>query len=323
MRRLSLVLITGCIAFASAASAAPGDTLVFLKRWGGLGSGPGQFSSPRGLSVGPTGEILVADMGNHRIQAFTPDGNLAWIWTGPATGGGVFDSPTDIVIDPAGNRYVGDFVTKRINRYDATGNFVLAWPMISPTGVELGPESLALDAQGNLYAAADCWVFRYSASGDFQARWGQCGMSGEAVFRHGAIGVAVGPSGNVYVVDHESDRVQKFSYYTGQFILGWGQCCSEPGNLLHPWGVATNRDESVFVTSNSYVQKFTSSGTFLARWGGYGYGEGQFINPTDICVGSDGRVYVVDIYQHMVQSFGLPTTPARRTSWGQIKALYR
>lgn len=47
----------------------------WVKSWGSLGSGPGQFDTPHGIAVSPADEIYVADRGNRRIQVFDQEGN--------------------------------------------------------------------------------------------------------------------------------------------------------------------------------------------------------------------------------------------------------
>ena len=42
----------------------------FLTKWGTLGSGDGQFSSPFGVAVAPSGKIYIADHVNGRVQVF-------------------------------------------------------------------------------------------------------------------------------------------------------------------------------------------------------------------------------------------------------------
>ncbi|MBI5095677.1 MAG: SMP-30/gluconolactonase/LRE family protein [Candidatus Hydrogenedentes bacterium] len=44
----------------------------YVTRWGLLGSGEGQFSNPQGLAVNTSGDVIVADSGNSRIQVFAP-----------------------------------------------------------------------------------------------------------------------------------------------------------------------------------------------------------------------------------------------------------
>ncbi len=46
----------------------------FTAATSGRGSGPGQFSEPVGIAIGPDGEIAVADMWNARVQVLDPSG---------------------------------------------------------------------------------------------------------------------------------------------------------------------------------------------------------------------------------------------------------
>ena len=48
-----------------------------LDSLGGFGIGPGQFNGFSGLAIGPNGDVYGSDIGNHRIQRFTPDGDYA------------------------------------------------------------------------------------------------------------------------------------------------------------------------------------------------------------------------------------------------------
>ena len=38
--------------------------------WGWAGSGLGEFNSPRGITIGPSDDVYVADEGNQRVQIF-------------------------------------------------------------------------------------------------------------------------------------------------------------------------------------------------------------------------------------------------------------
>jgi len=59
------------------------------------------------------------------------------------------------------------------------------------------------------------------------------------------------------------------------------------------------------VTDLTYdrVQKYDASGTFLQYWGGYGSGDGQFINPEGIAFDPAGTVSVADTGNHRIQQF--------------------
>jgi tripartite motif-containing protein 71 len=52
-------------------------------RVGKLGKEPGDFSGPVGLAISPSGNIFVADVGNHRVQVLTAAGKPKASWTVP------------------------------------------------------------------------------------------------------------------------------------------------------------------------------------------------------------------------------------------------
>ena len=75
-------------------------------------------------------------------------------------------------------------------------------------------------------------------------------------------------------------------------------------------------DGTVYIadTNNNRIQRFTSDGAFLAKWGFSGSGDGIFSTPSDVATGPDGSVYVADSGNHRIQRF----TPegAYVTKWG-------
>ena len=66
------------------------------------------------------------------------------------------------------------------------------------------------------------------------------------------------------------------------------------GQFDQPRGIAVDSDGNVYVadSGNNRIQKFTSTGIFLDKWGERGNGEGQFINPIHIAVDSNNDIYV-------------------------------
>ena len=67
-------------------------------------------------------------------------------------------------------------------------------------------------------------------------------------------------------------------------------------NIINPVGVASDSSDNIYVADrgNNRVQKFDSSGNFLAESGTPGTGDGRFEEPTGIALDSLGNVYVVD-----------------------------
>ena len=80
---------------------------------------------------------------------------------------------------------------------------------------------------------------------------------------------------------------------------------SGDGQFIHPERVAVASDGSVYVADrgNHRIQKFTSQGVFVTKWGTQGTGDGQFDYPVDVTVASGGSVYVADRDNYRIQKF--------------------
>ncbi|MHC4082264.1 MAG: SMP-30/gluconolactonase/LRE family protein, partial [Planctomycetota bacterium] len=93
----------------------------------------------------------------------------------------------------------------------------------------------------------------------------------------------------VYVVD-KTARVQRYGF-DGEPQLQWRMPQWANGK---PTGLGVSPDGRVFVADTHYhrVIAYDSEGRELMRFGRYGRGPGEFIYPTDVAFGPDGRVYV-------------------------------
>ena len=147
----------------------------------------------------------------------------------------------------------------------------------------------------------------------FLLKWGSFG-SGPGQF-YAATGVATDAAGNVYVVDHNNDRIQKFTP-SGGFLAEWGAAGSGTVSFSRPVGIATDKAGNVYVTEqfNSRVLKCTSAGVLLLTWGTHGSGNGQFSTPSGIATDDSGHVYVCDQGNNRIQKF--TDTGAFRGQWG-------
>lgn len=145
--------------------------------------------------------------------------------------------------------------------------------------------------------------------------WSSSG--GSLAFR-GTDGVALDPSGFLYVMDSGNDRVQKLDP-DGRSVGTWGTAGDGDGQFAcAPFCMlAVDRAGMVFVTDsgNDRVEKFDGSGRFIAAWGGHGDGEGAFDGPFGIAVDGKGDVYVGDVANHRVQKFRPDGTFVR--AWGR------
>jgi len=67
--------------------------------------------------VDSSGNVYVADTGNHRIQKFNASGEFLAKWGSEGTGDGQFDCPYGVAVDSNGNVYVADMGNDRIQKF--------------------------------------------------------------------------------------------------------------------------------------------------------------------------------------------------------------
>jgi DNA-binding beta-propeller fold protein YncE len=163
---------------------------------------------------------------------------------------------------------------------------------------------------GGLFLPSFTW-----ASIGFVAKWGSAG-SGNGQFNSPSE-IAVDGTGQVYVVDTNNHRVQKFRG-DGTFLLSWGSQGTGNGQFQFPRGIAVDPAGNVLVvdSDNNRVQKFTSGGAYITQWGTAGTGNGQFQQPRSITTDAAGFVFVTEdaLASKRVQKF--TSAGVYVTKWG-------
>jgi DNA-binding beta-propeller fold protein YncE len=155
----------------------------FSTEYGSAGTGAGQLTNPQDVAVDhSSGDIYVADTGNHRIVKFSSSGNflLAWGW-GVSDGNAVaqvctsacqagiagfgpaqFTSPTFVEVDnsagpSAGDIYVADTADGVVQKFDASGHLIVSWgnggEIDRSTDGTIG--GISVDPFGDLFVISD------------------------------------------------------------------------------------------------------------------------------------------------------------------------
>jgi DNA-binding beta-propeller fold protein YncE/4-amino-4-deoxy-L-arabinose transferase-like glycosyltransferase len=226
------------------------------------GAEEGQFVAPRGIAIAPDGSLYVVDTGNARIQHLSPQGEVLHVW--------------------------GSF-------YNGEGS--------APPGQFKEPWDVAVSEDGSVYVA-DTWnhrIQKFTADGQFLTMWGYgIGQDpNDLLGFYGPRGIAVNPSGEVFITDTGNKRI---IYYDpdGKPLGQFGEGGMEPGQLDEPVGLTFDPDGNLYVadTWNQRVQVFSRDDsdayTYVSEWDVQGW---DAITPTNypyIAVDANRHVFVTD-----------------------------
>ena len=248
------------------------------------------LAGPRGVTADATGNIYIADTLNHRIRKITPDGTITTLAGGYTAGysgdGGQatfaqLNLPTSVAVDRSGNVYFTDTGNHRVRRISAGRITTIAGSSTSGFSGDNGPaalarlnapESVAVDAAGNVYIAdtENHRIRRVNSQGVITTVAGSdpgAGDNGPAVAARlfQPSGVAVDPSGNVYIADMANHRVRRVTpqgrieNVAGNGAAGY----AGDGNLATlaqlngPNGLAIDRAGSLYIadTGNHVIRR--------------------------------------------------------------------
>lgn len=255
----------------------------------GIGTGPGQFNSPKGITSDSNDQnIYVADTNNNRIQHST-DGGISWR---VIAGAGV---ATNQVNQPGSVAY--DEVTDKLYIADTRNNRILSvtnakrtpiFSVLAGPGTSIGqvnqPQGVAVDADSKLYIADTLnnriQVFNGTSWSIFAGATG--GITTGKV--NAPRGIYVDSSNRVYIADTGNNRIQ---INLDQTVTGWTVFMG-PGTTLGmvsaPQGVVLAASDNVFIadTGNNRVQKKPVTGGSAIIVGTPGLNVGQFNQPSSI-----------------------------------------
>ena len=176
------------------------------------GSGPLQFSYPRGISVHPTtGQIFVADEYNHRIQVINGDFTYSHSIGSEGTAPGQLNHPWDVALDGIANVYVANCSNDCIDVFTSDGKYLRRVGSRGSGNGQLNrPSSITIDTHNMVYVAEyyNHRISVFTTDGVFIRHIGHQG-SGEGEFKY-PCGITVDMLGNLYVSDNGNGRVVCF-----------------------------------------------------------------------------------------------------------------
>jgi trimeric autotransporter adhesin len=242
---------------------------------------------PSGIVLDSSGNLYIADTGNHAIRKVTRDGNIAtfagygapgYSGDGGVSTSGQLSSPSDVAIDPSGNIYIAD-----------TGNAVIR------------------------LVTASTGVISTVAGNNTTGSTGDGGPAVKAAL-NAPHGIAVDSTTNIYISEYGDSRIRKVSKSNGNIstIAGTGSFgfsgdggAATKANLANPWGISVDGSGNVYFADqrNNRIRKISSSGTIGTAAGNgvlsYSGDNGpairaQLNGPQGIATDAAGNVYIVD-----------------------------
>ncbi len=255
--------------------------------WGSYGSSPGQFYFPEDIAVDRSGSVYVADTGNYRVQKFDSRFNFLQEQGNPVdrtsfepqalatdaagniyitTYGGLYKyfaangsaallreglgESRGVAVDDDGNVYVANTVGHEVVKLSADGEVLGSWVgELEQSNFYFRPQGIAVDSRrGIVYVSDSTKIQTFSLEGEkLVASWG----SPEGG-RFGFIaGIALDDAGNLYVADHQSNRIEKFSGADGSLLAYWGSSGAGPDQTQDMTGIAVDGDGNVYLSDGT------------------------------------------------------------------------
>jgi sugar lactone lactonase YvrE len=238
--------------------------------------GEGAFEFAHAIAMGVDGLLYCVDVGGHRVQVFTTEGELVRTIEGP-------ESPSD-------TGYTTDFRT-----------------IVRAAGPFNSPTKMVTAVNGDLWASdgyGNARIHHFTPTGDLRASWGEPGDA------HGAFNiphsVLVLPDERVLVCDRENSRIQIFNLQ-GEYLTEWTDlarpddvCVDDAG---HAYVAELGERAALFPFMEppygkdrpARISVLDLDGNVLTRWGDDPKGSIEFVAPHGIAVDRHGNVYVAEV----------------------------
>ena len=263
------------------------DGVCFVEEFGTSGSTDGKFNAPSGLAIDEdNGLLYVADTDNNRIQMLSSTGSSSDTISFSDKFGSVgddndeFDKPTGLAIDNSDQLYIVDSENNRIKIYDLTGG----------NNCPSGTDEIINDEV--------CFDDDFGSSGSSDGRFDI--PTGLAIDKG---------NGDIYVVDSDNNRVQRFQSNGDFDNLEFGSSSSGDDEYLGtPSAIAVHKKTDYIYVADSTadsISVFDDDGDFLFSFDDDDSND-RFDKPAGLVIDdSEDILYVADTGNNRIRMFEL------------------
>ncbi len=254
-----------------------------------------QLNNPQKVKVDATGNVYIADYGNHRIRKVNTSGVISTV-AGSTAGfsgdGGrataaKLNGPNDVAIDGSGNLYISDYSNSRVRKVSTSGT--ISTFAGGSSGLDGGPAT--------------------------------------AAFLNGTNAVAADRNGNVFIAEALSSRIRKvntsgtISTYVGNGTSGYDGDggLATATRIEHATSLFVDSNLNLYFTdaANYRVRKVTPEGYISCIAGSSSGFSGDggtataalFNAPNSVWLDSAGNMFITDLYNNRVRKVNAGPPP--------------
>ncbi|XP_077870640.1 E3 ubiquitin-protein ligase TRIM45-like [Saccoglossus kowalevskii] len=246
-------------------------------------AGQGELNNPWGITINKHGDFVTADRLNKRVVIHDRDGNYKQSFEFTDQFVKPF-RPWDVAISDDNAYFMTDDNNKQIVVSDENGKIITKFgssEIDNPYGITINPVTK------NVYVSE--WskhcIRKYTQGGKYiKSFW----KKGSKQSEYNGCMLAMNSKGMMYVADRDNGRIQVLNS-DDKFMFQFSSMGDS--TMSNPRGVAIDKNDYVYVSSENKVTKYDSYGQFICR---IDSDKDGLSVPCGVAVCNDGKIAVVD-----------------------------